>query len=326
MIGILILLLVGILLSAFFSGNETGFYRVPQLRLMIDSIQGKKIAKGLLWMTNNPSMFVATTLIGNNIANYITSLAIVLGARIIIGSDSVLAEIAAPIAISPFVFIYGELLPKYLYFQAPNRLLQQGGYLFFVFFVLVFPITLVLGALGKLMEFVIGRSSKDAWYSFARVELRKVFQEGEDAGVLQPAQRELAYNLVSNASDPVSKFAHPITKYPSIEQGSSIADALRLAKRNRLVMLTVRTPTERLPIGYVSVIDLHLCQEEKVTTYRPFVDVKSGESIGEALLSMRGARESLARVVDEDDQFIGLISTQQLIEPLLTGNLTPLRR
>ena len=52
---------------------------VERLRLFsYNYLYRDTIARGLLWLTNNPSLFVATTLIGNNAANYMTSLAIVL--------------------------------------------------------------------------------------------------------------------------------------------------------------------------------------------------------------------------------------------------------
>ena len=79
--GILILLLLGLLLSAFFSGSETGFYRVTRVRLVLDGRDGDFISRRLLWLTNNPSVFVATTLVGNNLANYLTSFAIVLASQ-----------------------------------------------------------------------------------------------------------------------------------------------------------------------------------------------------------------------------------------------------
>ena len=60
----LVLLLVGISLSAFFSGTETGFYRVTRVRLVLDTLDGDLISRCLLWFTNNPTLFVATVLIG----------------------------------------------------------------------------------------------------------------------------------------------------------------------------------------------------------------------------------------------------------------------
>ena len=68
----LTLLAVGVFLSAFFSGSETGFYRASRFRVVLSALDGDRIAKRLLWLVNNPSLFVATTLIGNNVANYLT--------------------------------------------------------------------------------------------------------------------------------------------------------------------------------------------------------------------------------------------------------------
>ena len=70
MVLISLLVLVGMLLSAYFSGTETGFYRASRVRLLLDGLDGDLISRLLLMLTNNPTMFVATTLIGNNLANW----------------------------------------------------------------------------------------------------------------------------------------------------------------------------------------------------------------------------------------------------------------
>ena len=54
----------------FFSGAETGFYRVSYLRLSIDAQAGDPVARRILWFCQNPSDFVVTALIGNNVAQY----------------------------------------------------------------------------------------------------------------------------------------------------------------------------------------------------------------------------------------------------------------
>ena len=128
----IVLLIVGIGLSAFFSGSETGFYRASRLRIVMDALQGDKVSKRMLFLTNHPPLFVATALVGNNTANYITSLAIVLLAKSIIG-PGLLIELAASVFFSPVVFIYGELMPKHLFYQAPNSLLRMASRWFLVF-------------------------------------------------------------------------------------------------------------------------------------------------------------------------------------------------
>ena len=83
------------------------------------------------------ALFVATALVGNNLANYLTTLAIVLAAQVLAHGPGHLAELIAPIVLAPLVFVYGELLPKSLFLRAPNRLLRRGAPLF-LFFTLLF--------------------------------------------------------------------------------------------------------------------------------------------------------------------------------------------
>ncbi len=320
------LILSGLFLSAFFSGHETGFYRVARLRLLIDALRGNSVSRGILWLTNNTSLFVATTLIGNNIANYITSLGIVLASRSLVGQNPVVAEIAAPIALSPFLFVYGELLPKYLFFQAPNRLLYIGGYLFLTFTFLLMPLTLLLWGMGQLLEKLLRQSPDKAIQSLARSELRQIFQEGEDAGVLHPAQRELAYNLVTIASESVVNYAVPPNRFPSVEEGSLRSDAIRIARRNRLVVLPIRKSGQREPVGYVSAVDLNLQDDESISSYRPLISISNKATLGDALLRMQSEKASLARIIDEEGKVQGIVSANHLFEPLLTGGLTNLRR
>ncbi len=158
MIGIVLLLLaLGMFLSAFFSGSETGFYRVTRVRLLLDGLDGDLVSRMLLRLTNHPALFVATTLIGNNVANYLTSLGIVLAAHLLF-AHSQLAETVAPLALSPLVFVYGELLPKQLFFYSPNRLLRRSGPLLLFFTVLFAPVAAVLWVLGWLLEHVVGQT------------------------------------------------------------------------------------------------------------------------------------------------------------------------
>ena len=127
MIGwILLLFLFGLALSALFSGSETGFYRIPRVRLRLDALGGDWFVRGMLWMTNHASLFVATTLIGNNIANYCTALAIVMAVNHFLDNSTSL-QIIAPIVFSPILFVYGELLPKSVFYYMPNRLLRRWG-------------------------------------------------------------------------------------------------------------------------------------------------------------------------------------------------------
>ena len=108
----LLLGLVATFFSSFFSGSETGFYRATRIRLVLDALEGDWISRGLVLLTNQPTLFIATALVGNNVANYFVSLATVLATQALIGVNGFLPELIAPLIVAPILFIYGELLPK----------------------------------------------------------------------------------------------------------------------------------------------------------------------------------------------------------------------
>ena len=310
----------GLFLSAFFSGSETGFYRATRLRLVLDALAGDRVAKGLHWLANHPSLFVATTLVGNNLANYLTSLAIVLGAGALVQVDGHAAELIAPLALAPILFVYGELLPKSLFLQAPNRLLRRGGPLFLVFVVLFFPISALLWGLNRLLARFGNESPEQVRLTLARRELRRAMEEGHEVGILRPAQRELAQGIFAVATLPVSQFTSPLEQLPRAHSGMSKQDVLRLAGRHRISVVPVEAAGARGElIGYVRVIELALSRSDEVGPLHHLLEIGQQTSHVAALMQMQSSMQSLARVVNARGETVGIVAADRLREPLLRG-------
>jgi putative hemolysin len=320
----------GIFLSAFFSGTETGFYRATRVRLVLDALGGDRIARGLVWLTNHPPVFVATVLVGNNLANYLTAMAIVMGTRSVmevprgpetaIAGREYLVELIAPLVLAPLLFVYGELLPKHLFLQAPNRLLRRAGPLFLVFVGLFFPISALLGGLNKLLARFVGESPEQIRLTLARRELRRVLEEGHEAGILHPAQRALAQGIFAVAQQPVARFATPLRQLPRARADMSKEEVLRLARRYRISIIPVESlePSAELA-GYFRVIDLGLGESDQVGPLRPFLEIAEDTSHVAALMRMQGAQEELARVVNAEGETLGIVTADRLREPLFRG-------
>jgi CBS domain containing-hemolysin-like protein len=316
MIGILLLFLAAIFLSAFFSGMETGFYRAVRVRLVLDGMSGDKVASSLLWMTNNPTLFVATTLIGNNLANYLASLAVVLGVHLLANPAMPFADVMAAIMLAPVVFVYGELLPKKLFFHAPNKLLRRGGPLLIISAVLFAPVTAVLWSLGRLLASLLGETPLQVQLTLARKELQKMFQEGESAGVLQPVQRQVAQGIFSIGADPVITFGQPVDNLLSVPQGTKRTEVLRLARRHDISTVLVRDKDRRDLIGYLRIVDLALAATETVDQVRPLLKFDSTESYLDTVISLQSAQEELAAVTDQEGQITNIIYLRDLVQPL----------
>jgi CBS domain containing-hemolysin-like protein len=316
MIAALILLAVAVLLSAFFSGSETGLYRVSRVRLVLDGMAGDWIARGLLWLTNHPSMFVATVLVGNNIANYMASLAVVLGSHALFGGQAHWPELVGPIAMAPFIFVYGELVPKQLFYHAPYRLLHKSGPALLACAWLFAPLTGLLWGMSKLLQLMVGELPQRVQLTLARRELQRVFEEGHEAGILQATQRSLAQGLFGLANRPVREFATPAARVARVHPGMSKAEIQRLARRQRLPSLPVEesTPTRGL-VGYLRMIDLYL-QEDGELPIRPLVELPETDSYIVALMRLQRSGETMGQIVDAQGKTVGFVTSRQLSQPL----------
>jgi putative hemolysin len=322
--GALLLVAVGILLSAFFSGMETGFYRATRVRLVLDALGGDTISRGLVWLTNHPLLFVATVLVGTNLANYLTALAIVMGTQALTleraAMTQYVAEMLVPLLLAPLLFVYGELLPKNLSLQAPNRLLRRGGPLFLTFVVLFFPISALLWALNKLLQRLVGQSPEPIRLTLARRELQRLLREGHEVGILHPAQRALAQGIFAAADQPISRFTTPLEQVPRARLDMAKQDILRLAGRYRIPVVPVEAPaTPGELAGYVRVIELALGDSDEVGPLHQLLEIPQNMRHVAALMQMQSTRESLARVVNSKRETIGIVTREQLRMPLFHG-------
>ena len=315
----LALLMAGLAMSAFFSGSETGFYRATRVRLLIDALAGSPVARGLHWLTNHPHIFVGTTLVGNNIANYLTSLSIVLLVHEMHLSNPQIAEMIAPVLFAPVLFVYGELLPKNLFYQAPNKLLRWGGPLFLVCTVLFAPITAVLYVFSSVLQRLLGEAPEQVQLTLARAELHRMLQEGQEAGVLHATQRRLAQGLFEIANQPIMRYCTPIERVAPIRRGWRVADVLKIARRNQTAELPIMPEKGRKLIGYVRTIELYLQSNLTLEEIRPLIRITADTTYVDALLRMQSKSEPIAEIVTARGDTVGVAYLQDLVEPLLRG-------
>jgi CBS domain containing-hemolysin-like protein len=315
MIWIVLLSLVGLLLSALFSGSETGFYRVTRLRLVVDALAGDLPSRGLLWFSNRPTLFVATTLVGNNMANYLTSLAVVMASQRLLPAGGTMVDLLGPIVMAPVVFILGELLPKYLFFMAPNRLLRLSAMPLFAFGVLFAPLTLLLWVFSRLVQLITHASPQEVRLSLARRELAEMLSEGHEVGLLRPVQETLAQAMLSVASQPIKNFASPASRVVRVTTTMSKSKVLRVAQQNHRTLLPVEEKHHL--IGYVRTVDLYLDDSPTLPEPRPMVTLSEHDLFLVALRKMSQAEDALGHVVDERGRTIGFVTGRELRTAML---------
>ncbi|SRR6056297_143932 len=310
-----ILFAAGLALSAFFSGSETGMYRVSRIRLVLDGLQGGWTARGMVWLLNHSAVFVATALVGNNLANYVTSLAIVLAVQATFNGGAS-AELLCTILATPIIFVMGELLPKFLFYNAPYRLLKvaRPGLLFFT--ALFLPISTLLGLLARVLRSITGETPFRVRLGMARRELEQVLREGHEAGILAGSQRTLAQNVFEVGNQPAVRFGVPLSRLAIIDAPAD-RDAARAAARRQGHPIVLVRGRKKIS-GFVLYAELLRLPEGELTT-QDVVRAKVSDKHLSVLLRLYESGSDVAILTDTKGQDQSFVTRRQLLLPLLAA-------
>jgi CBS domain containing-hemolysin-like protein len=273
-----------------------------------------------LWFANQPSIFVATALVGNNLANELSSLATVAVTERIWPQGGTLATILPPLLVTPFMFICGDLLPKNVFFNAPNRLMRRSTPVIVVSAVLFAPITFVLWLLSLVLQLFTRDRPQELRLSLARRELTAMLVEGHEAGLLRPVQRTLAQSMLAIAGQPVKNFASPSGRVVRVTTTMSRSDMLRIAQRHNRTLLPVEDPLpKRQLVGFIRTIDLFLDDSEKELTPEPFIELTENETFLSALGKLGVAQDALGHVVNAAGKTVGFVTGRELRQAMLSA-------
>jgi len=317
----LICFAVGLFLSALFSGSETGFYRVARLRLRVAAVTGDWISQAILWVSYHPSLFIATALVGNNLANYLLSFATVLLAQAFTASPQGWTEILATMIMAPVAFVLGELLPKRLFLLAPFTLLRYAGPLFLVFTVVLAPVSVILWIWNRFLALLIPTPPEIAQSQIRGWELRHIVEEGEHAGLMTNSQVRLANVILQAGTRPIKEWMHPLGELATVPLDAPPEKNAELLCRGKRFLLVTHPQAAHRVVGYVDLAQWVLMPDRPLREVtRPFLRVLPTERLVSVLQLMYQHGQKLALVIDGKDQAVGIVWEQELRRFCLTSS------
>lgn len=179
------IILVSLLLSAFFSGMEIAFVASNKLRLEMEKKQGTFTSRFTSVFARNPGQYIATMLVGNNIALvvYGITMAIVLEPQLrkIVNSE-LTVFITQTIIATILILITAEFIPKVIFRQKPNLILNALSLPVMFFYVILYPISKSVIGMGKiLMKYMLGAdiSMNHSKNVFGKVDLEYFVKESQ---------------------------------------------------------------------------------------------------------------------------------------------------
>ena len=320
---VLLLFGAGLWLSAFFSGGETGFYRLSLPRVSIDAQAGDRVSQQLLWFARHPAYFVATTLVGNNLANYMTTFAISLFVVTAFGSVTELLDIGSTLVLSPIIFLFGELIPKNLYYRAPISLLRKDAALFRIFYYLFLPLSWPLVQATTLLERLNQQAGPRTNVMLGRSRLVQLMSQGRREGLLTEVQNRLACGVLQTAPQRVVDSMIPGDRVLGLDETATRDEMSQFARDFGTSILCLRrTGTDDDWFAYVRAVDLALETRPVGSLIRPMPVISASTSKLTALQQLQTAG-ALQGVIVKNGKTLGVVSTRGLVEQLFRPAVAP---
>ena len=315
--GALVLL---ILLSAFFSGSETGLMTVNRYRLRNLARAGNRSARRALRLLERPDRLIGLILLGNNFVNILASALATLLFMRLLGEAGIAV---ATTLLTVVILIFAEVTPKTLAALKPERIALPAAWIYQPLLRALYPLVWALNLVTNSLLRLLGvRPEEGAQETLSREELRTLMME---AGAMIPESHQtMLVNLLDLEEIRVEDVMVPRNEIVGVD----LADDL-----DEIRQLLARTPYTRLPV-YEERIDnvvgilhtrriLPLLQEEELTVekirklaHEPYF-VPEGTSLLTQLLNFQRAGRRTALVVDEYGDILGMVTLEDILEEVV---------
>ena len=331
----IIMILSMLVLSAFFSGMEIAYVSSNKVHIAIEKQQDGFLSKILQKITNRPSKFIATMLIGNNIAlviygffmgdllmSYIGPYLGIDSQNTSSSSDSIMfLALFIQTIISTFVIlITAEFLPK-VFFQIYANNLVKFFALPVYFFYVVFSVVseFIIWITDKILKLIFKTDGDEVQLSFSKVELgnyiseqmETVKTEDEVDSEIQIFQNALDFSEVKSREVLI-----PRTEVVAVTIDRSPKELSELFIKTGLSKILVYNENIDNILGYVHSFELF----KKPTTIKsiliPVVFVPETMLIKEVLNILTKKSKSIAVVIDEYGGTSGILTVEDIIEEL----------
>lgn len=311
----------GLFLSGLFSGAETGLYRVNRLRVDLGLQHGDVRARRLLPLLEDRQGGLAVTLIGTNLMNYITTVAVAFLFGHLLGVTDLDAEIYTVAILTPVVFVFGEVVPKNLFRLYPDMLLLRGSGLLALFNRL-FRLTGAVWGLKKLVYLIdrlVGTVEPSDTMLAPKWRMAMMLQEALTGHGLGEAHSDLVDRVCQLSETPVHRIMVPSNRVVTIAASADRQALLRLARRATHARLPVFQRRSSYVVGVVKVDDL-LRREDWSTVgeaIRPVPTLSAHETVAGAITRLRKEGRGMAIITDHGGRMLGMVTLNDLLQEIV---------
>ncbi|MGN0325390.1 MAG: HlyC/CorC family transporter [Lachnospiraceae bacterium] len=314
----LIIIIVLLILSAFFSSAETAFSTVNQIRMENLAEEGNKKAKLVIKILSAYSKMLSTILIGNNIVNIVSSSLVTIFASKVFGSWSI--GIATG-ALTVFVLLFGEIIPKTWAKLNNEKLTLAYAPAIHGLSVILTPVIFLVDKLSNAILRLLGIDPNRKVISITESELLSYVDAGHEEGVIESEEKEMIYNLFDFSDSLAKDIMIPRIDMVEIDIHASYEELLTAFRENMYTRIPVYENTPDNIVGVVNIKDMILIEDtEKFKIRKIMRDVYytyEYKKTPDLLNEMREKSASISIVLNEYGAAEGMITMEDLLEEIV---------
>ncbi len=314
----IIVLILLVMLSAFFSGTETAFTSFNKNRMKTFAQDGNKRAKSVLDIEDRYEKFLSTILVGNNIVNITaTTISGIMFANLLKGNAE-LAPTVSTVVMTVAVLLFGEITPKTLAKDfAENYVLSTCGVVKFIMAILT-PLTFIFSLWKKLLGVIFKVETVDI---VTEDEILTMVEEAENDGEIDEHESELIKSAIEFNDLEVAAVLTPRVDIVAISADTPIDEIREVYRTSGFSRLPIYQETIDNIVGVMHEKDFNKMVHDGGNDINDIVHgvicITEGMKISKLLREFQSAKTHMAVVVDEYGGTAGLVTMEDVLEGLV---------
>ncbi len=314
----IIILLILLALSAFFSSNETALMSVNKIRLRSLADEGnKRAAMALDILENQTPKLLSAILIGNNIVNISASS---LATTLAYSFGGYMVSIVTVI-LTVLILIFGEITPKnYATINSEKitlRYIPVFKFLMTIMTPVIFIINLFSRGVMRLMRVDPDAASK----AMTEEELRTIVDVSHEDGVIESDEKEMIYNVFDLGDATAKDIMVPRVHVTFADVESTYDELIDIFREDKFTRLPVYKDSQNNIVGIINMKDLLLYDKNEEFVIHHFLRkphfTYETKSISDLLVEMKDSTFNIAIVLDEYGDMAGLITLEDILEEIV---------
>ena len=314
----IIIIILSIITSAFFSGMEIAYISANKLHIELEKKRKGFFSNILSKITQNSSKFITTMLVGNNISLVIYSY--FMGKVIVayLGMNSLLLQTFISTIV---ILVTAEFLPKAIFRVYANETLKIFALPSYFFYILLYSFSYIINGISDFFLKFIFRTDKDHLQTvFSKEELGDYITEQLENGNDNDEEIDSEIQIFQNALEfqkvKAREIMVPRTEILAVEIHETVSKLSELfIKSGYSKILVYKTSLDDI-IGHVNAFELFKKPKTIKSILLPIEIVPESMMISDVLNSLTRKRKSIAVVVDEYGGTSGMITVEDVVEEL----------